>query len=143
MVNPKKFHYLRKLLHLTYLVISSLYFPIFHSIFFHFKKKSMKLILESRLQGLFHFHYFNFAPGRYLPTSDPYLNTFKIRILKNWIDNPGWNAFTLITLTLMDFISTYLISFNFNFRLRIWNPFVLKFKIWIRLNTGNRYDPNR
>ena len=59
MVNPKKFHYLRKLLHLTYLVISSLYFPIFHSIFFHFKKKSMKLILESRLQGLFHFHYFN------------------------------------------------------------------------------------
>ena len=90
-----------------------------------------------------HFHYFNFAPGRYLPTSDPYLNTFKIRILKNWIDNPGWNAFTLITLTLMDFISTYLISFNFNFRLRIWNPFVLKFKIWIRLNTGNRYDPNR
>lgn len=55
-VNRRKFHYLQKPLHLSYLVISSLYFPIVHSIFFHFKKKFEKLILESRLQGLSHYH---------------------------------------------------------------------------------------
>lgn len=57
-VNLRKFHYLRKLLHLTYLVISSLYFPNVHSIFFHFRKKSTKLALVSRPQGLCHYHYF-------------------------------------------------------------------------------------